>query len=197
MDIKQSLKKLLCKEFKNERYDMTPEGIVFPRADVLASGVYWDILNGEHLGDSKNIVVDQGLIHLLDVTLGGTAKNSTWYLMLYANNVSPAADWTAANFNGNASEISSNTEGYSDTTRREWVDNAAASNAKNNVGSEALFNIYSATSSTITVNGAALVSTNTKGGTSGVLMSATKYAIARTLQSGDDYKVGYQVTLTG
>lgn len=193
--MKEAHRKEFRKELINGNFEVSPEGIVFPRQSVLATGEYLDWINGVFQGKSPNLVVDQGLMHMLNVVFGATSKASTWYLALYSGAISPAANWTAANFASTATEITSNSEGYSDTTRREWVDNVAAANAIDNVGSEATFNIECASS--INVNGAALLSDNTKGGTSGVLASATRYGAQRTLYDGDVYKVGYRVTLAG
>jgi hypothetical protein len=187
------------KEFRKElalgRFEVAEGGILFTCRDALAKGVYFDSINGVFQGESPNLIVDQGLMHMLNVVFGATSKAATWYLALYAGAISPAANWTAANFASTATEITSNSEGYSDTTRREWIDNVAAANAIDNVGSEATFNIECASS--ININGAALLSDNTKGGTSGVLASATRYGAQRTLYDGDVYKVGYRVSLTG
>ena len=53
-----------------------------------------------------------------------------------------------------------------------------------------------ATSSQLNVTGAAMLTTSARGGTTGVLVSATKYAAARVFQSGDTYEVGYRLSLT-
>lgn len=46
------------------------------------------------------------------------------------------------------------------------------------------------------MTGAALLTNSAKGGTGGVLVSATKYAATRTFQNGDVYEVGYRLSLT-
>lgn len=187
--------KEFAKAIADGKIEITDSGLLFPKQGVHASGIYSDYINGVHQGDSPNLVVDQGLMHMLNVVLGATAKVTTWYLALYSGAISPAANWTAANFASTATEITSNSEGYSETTRPEWSDNAAAANSIDNIGTEAVFTIECASS--INVNGAGLISDNTKGGTSGTLISATRYGAQRTLYDGDIYKVGYRVTLTG
>ena len=52
------------------------------------------------------------------------------------------------------------------------------------------------TASSLQVQGAALLSDNVKGGTSGVLVSATRFSTPRVLQNTDIYNVGYRVVLT-
>jgi hypothetical protein len=41
-----------------------------------------------------------------------------------------------------------------------------------------------------------LLTNNTRGGTTGALVSATKYAAARVFQNADTYDVGYRLSLT-
>ena len=53
-----------------------------------------------------------------------------------------------------------------------------------------------ATSSQLTVTGAAMLTNSTKGGTTGTLISASKYAAARVFQNGDEYEIGYRLSFT-
>ena len=39
----------------------------------------------------KNIITTQGLDHILDVVFGAVAKNATWYVGIFKNNVTPVA----------------------------------------------------------------------------------------------------------
>lgn len=165
-----------------------------------AFGHYWELVNGvlvgihEEISLIDNILPTQGINHCLDVWLGNVAKPAGWYLALYQNNVDPAANWTAANVAANSGESTSNTEGYTQATRPQFVPGAAANGAKDNVGNEARFTI--ATASTVDFNGLFLISDNTKGGTAGFLASAAAMPLTRTLQNGDNYDVGYRVTIT-
>ena len=204
MVISKALRKLLRKEVQNQRYEVSEAGVIFPRADVCAQGVYMDWINGDFVGETKNKVVGEGLAYILDVALGNTAKPSSYYLTIHKGNTAIGVDWTGSNYHSNATEASS-TEGYSESTRPAWTDGAATqggsptgSNASmDNVGNEATFTIYSATASTISIWGAALLTANTKSTGGGKLISATKYDAKRDLVTGDDYKVAYRVTITG
>jgi hypothetical protein len=93
----------------------------------------------------------------------------------------------------NATEITSTTEGYTESTRQQANFGSAAAGAIDNYATKAHFTI--ATASTLVVTGLGLISNNTRGGTSGVLGSAIKFAVSRSLANGDDYQAGYQVTL--
>lgn len=190
----ESLKKEICKAIAKEHYDITESGIVFPSLDVLAKGEYFDRVNGGEWTRTPNLVVTEGLAHILNTALGAKAKTANYYLALFSGATAPAANWTAANFTSVASEIVSMTEGYTNATRPVWTPTEATGNSIDNMTSAASVTI--ATASTLNVTGAAMLSNPTKGGTTGVLVSATKYATARTFQSGDIYEVGYRLSLT-
>lgn len=179
---------------RNFKYEKTDTGIYFPKAKALAQGMYVHDVNGQDVRFDPNLIVDQGLTHMLSVEFGTGSKISSWYLSLYGGAVSPAANWTAANYPATASEIVSGTEGYSETTRQLFSPSAAANNEINNVASKAAFSIV--TASTLNVYGAALLSSNVKGDTSGVLASATRFSAVRALANGDTFNCGYRVTLT-
>lgn len=71
----------------------------------------------------------------------------------------------------------------------------AASQAMiDNLANKAAFTI--ATASSLTVNGAALLSESAKGAVTGKLVSATKFAAARTLYNTDVFNLAYRVQLT-
>ena len=46
------------------------------------------------------------------------------------------------------------------------------------------------------MTGAALLTSNQRGGTTGALVSASLYPVPRTFQSGDVYDLGYRINLT-
>jgi hypothetical protein len=176
-------------------YEVTPEGVVFPRKSAIAVGEYFHTVNGGDEQISKNMIVDQGILHFLDVVLGAASKISAWYLAPYATAITPAANWTAANFTANSGENTSTTEGFVETTRVLYVPAAAAAGAISNLASRAAFTVNCTTS--ININGAGLLSSNVRGGTTGVLVSATRFAAQRVLFDDDIFELGYRVTLTG
>ena len=174
--------------------EMTAEGILFPRQHALVGGVYTHNVNGEDEQTDHNLVTTEGLNYMLNVALRPTTVEAGWYLALFGGNVSPLATWTAANFVANSSEITSTTAGYSESTRRGYVPAAASAGAITNTVSKAVFTI--ASSSTLAVYGGALVSSPTRGGGAGVLMSASKFAAVRNLENADVFNLGYSLTLT-
>lgn len=173
---------------------LTGTGVILPESKAFVSGVYWCSVNDKEDSYEENLLPDEGILHLLNVVYGATAKLTNWYLALYAGAIDPANTWTAANFAANSSEITSLTEGYSSATRPLWVPGVAASGNIDNYGSRASFTVV--TASSIIVNGAGLLSDSTRGGTAGVLASATRFAAQRTLYDTDVFQVGYRVRIT-
>ncbi len=163
---------------------------------VLARGEYFGRVNGgDWVKEGDNLIVLEGLAHILSVALGGTAKPAGYYLALFSGAAAPAANWTGATFAAVASEIVSLTEGYTSPTRPVWTPpNSTATNSIDNMASVATVTI--ATAGTLNVTGAALLTDSTRGGTTGKLVSATKYPVARTFQDGDVYDIGYRLSLT-
>lgn len=189
-----SLRKELATALENGQYEVTEEGIAFPLQGVLATGEYFDRVNGGEWERNPNLLPTEGLAHILNVALGTTPKPSGYYLALFSGSAAPAANWTAANFASVASEVVSMTEGYTSPTRPVWTPKNTATGSIDNM--DAVASLTIATSSQLNVTGAAMLSNSTRGGTTGVLVSAAKYSAARVFQDGDTYDVGYRVSLT-
>lgn len=190
-----NLKQELSHELAAERFDQTDEGIFFPRQGVLASGEYIDRINGGEWMRTKNLIVLEGLVYILNVALGSVAKPTAFYVALFSGSTAPTASWTAAQFPSVAGEITSLTEGYTAATRPVWTPtDASGTSAIDNTGNVA--SLTMATTGSLTVTGAALLTSSVRGGTTGVLVSATKYSSARTFQDGDTYEIGYRLSLS-
>lgn len=174
--------------------ETTADGAIFKHGGISVKGEYFDRVNGGEWTRTENLVVNEGLAHILNVALGTKAKSANYYLALFSGATAPTATWTAANFASVASEIVSNTEGYTNATRPVWTPAEASGNSIDNMVTAASLTI--ATASTLTVTGAALLTASAKGATTGVLVSATKYAAPRQFQNGDIYEVGYRLSLT-
>ena len=153
----RSLRNSLARAIRGGDFEATESGILFPSIGVLAAGEYFDRINGgkwEFAG--KNLLPTEGLSHILNVALGGKAKPAGYYLALFSGATAPNATWTAANFATVASEIVSQTEGYTLATRPQWSPTDTATNQIDNLGTVATVTI--ATTGTLTVTGAALLS---------------------------------------
>lgn len=163
--------------------------------EAVKAGGYFTIehiRDGEviYTEDTKNIVVDEGLEHILDVALSNGSQNSAWYIGIFKNNYTPIAGNVAATFplSGTANEISTEID---ETTRPAWTEAGVSSKTITNSASPAVFTA----NTSVSVYGAFLVSTNTIGGTSGVLCAAAKFAAVRNLVSTDVLNVTYTLTI--
>ena len=190
-----NLRKEAAREIRAERFDITPEGIYLPRLGAIASGEYFGRVNGgawEKEGD--NLIVTEGFAHILNVALGSTAKPGGYYLAIFSGSTAPAANWTASAFAATASEIVSLTEGHTGATRPAWTPANTTTGSIDNMAAVATLTI--ATAGQLNVTGAALLTSNQRGGTTGALVSASLYPVPRTFQNGDVYDLGYRVNLT-
>ena len=196
MKMTSGLRRDIKRALANRKYEKSPNGLYLN--NIMVQGVYSDrvIRNGQviEFDQTKNLVVDQGLVDMLNTYFGTTSKKTAFYVALFAGAVTPASNWTAANFAATASEITSNTEGYTQVARPAWTTPNATTPQIDNYAAKAAFTI--ATASTLNVNGAAILSDQAKGSTGGVLVSAARYANTRQLQNGDNYEVGYRIVLS-
>lgn len=191
----QKLQRVLMKDALNETFDETKEGIYFPKQGIMLSGEYMDRVNGGEPAFTKNLIPKEALIHFLNVAIGSKAKPAGSYLALFNGATAPADNWTAANFAATAGEIVSLTEGYTNATRPQFIPSDSTDQKYiDNFSSVASVTI--ATTSQVNVTGVALLTNNQRGGTTGVLLSATKYPAARVFQNGDVFEIGYRVTAT-
>lgn len=175
-------------------YEVTEGGILVHSA-IMARGTYVHSVNGgQDEQRDHNLIPTQGIAHILAVIFGATAKITTWYLALQGGNVTPAAGWTAANYAANASEINNSLQGYTEATRQAFVPGAVSGGKIGNLASRAVFTI--AASTPLSIYGAALLSSSTRGGTTGVLASASRFATTRVQNNGDTFECGYEIELT-
>lgn len=140
-----------------------------------------------------NLVVNAGLQDMNTQYFKGSGYTATWYIGLYGAALSndPAASDTASSHAG-WTEITP----YSNATRPTATFGTATTadpSVIDNSGSPAQFNI----DATATVGGAFLISDSTKGGTTGVLFSASDFASPgdRNVASGDTLNVTYEFSL--
>lgn len=175
-------------------YEFSDGGVLL-HSSALLKGTYFEKhADGEVVPVFSNLLPGEGIASILDVALGARAKYAGFYLAPFANAVNPAANWTAANFAATAGEITSLTEGYSETTRPLWEPAATAGGVVGNLDNLAVFSIVC--TSTLNISGIGLLSSDVRGGTGGVLVSAGRYPSVRVVNNGDGFTVGYTVSLT-
>lgn len=182
-----------------KEYDVTETGFYVPatKANIQVAGEYTHFAPQDGLGwqTDRNIVVNEGLLDVLSVYLKSGTQKTAWYLSLFGTNYTPVAALTAATYPATAGEITSGSEGYSESVRQTWTGGTPASNLVDNTASMAVFTIVTATS--LVVYGAGMHSVSTKGGTTGVLLSASKFTSgARTLYNGDAFNLSWRLTLS-
>lgn len=183
----------VAKFIKAGDFEQTESGLLIHRA-ILAKGQYFHSVNGKDEQVDDNLIPAEGILYLLGAGLGGVTAITTWYLALSNGASTPAANWTAANFAANAGEVTSQTEGYSGANRPAWTPTAAAAGSISSQTARSSFSIV--TTSSISVTGAALLSAQGRGATTGTLASASRFSSSRTLNNGDTFELGYAVTLT-
>lgn len=175
-------------------YTENQDGSITTGGGITAKGEYFDRKNNGEWQRTENLIPTEGLAHILNVALGTTPKPASYHLALFSAAAQPAANWTAASFASTASEIVSMTEGYSSATRPTWTPVNTATNSIDNMA--AVAKVTMKTASSLTVQGAAMLTNSSKGSTAGVLISASKYAAPRVFQDGDTYEIGYRISLT-
>lgn len=175
-------------------YTDNQDGSITTGQGITAKGEYYDRINGGEWTRTENLIPTEGLAHILNVALGTTPKPTSYHLALFSAAAQPTANWTAASFASTASEIVSMTEGYSAATRPTWTPTNTATNSIENMA--AVAKVTMRTASSLTVQGAAMLTNSSKGSTAGALISASKYAAPRVFQDGDTYEIGYRISLT-
>ena len=130
--------------------------------------------------EKKNLIVTQGLNHILDVTFHADTQVTTWYIGLKGSGTPAAGDTMASH--SSWSEITD----YSGD-RKEWTEGAASSGSMTN-SSSVDFSI----TGTATVAGAFLNTAST--GTAGTLYGVVDFSSARSVISGDTLQVTVTVT---
>ena len=145
--------------------------------------------------EAPNLVVNEGLQDMNAKYFTGTTYTAAWYLGLYGSGAtnSPAAGNTMAS-HGSWTEVTD----YSQATRPACTfgtPTTANPSVATNSASPASFSI----NATTVVGGAFLTTSNTKGGSTGVLYSAADFSAPgdRSVVSGDTLSVTYTLSLAG
>jgi len=162
------------------------------RSNIQAVGEYEVACNGRLIEVVKNIVPTEGLNAILDVFTADLSVPSC-YITLHANTVTPLITHNAATYNTVFAEITSGSQGYSESTRVLWDTAVAASGQKDNYSTPAVFTIIA--SSTLTVAGVAMLTASAKGATTGKAISIVKFAATRDFENTDLLSVKYRLTL--
>lgn len=134
-----------------------------------------------------NTVVTSGLNTLLTQALAGGSQLTPWYCGLIDNSgfsAIAAADTPSSHSGWTESQA------YSQATRQQWTVGSASSGA---LTSNA--NMTFSINATVTIQGAFIISSSTKGGTTGTLFSAGSFNSTKICVSGQTLTFTYTVTL--
>lgn len=143
---------------------------------------------------SKNLVVNVGLKDMNDKYFSGSSYTATWYLGLITgpgSGTTIAAGDTMSSHAGWTEDTS-----YSQANRPTCTFGAATTADPSVISNSASVAVFSINGTT-TIAGAFLTSNNTKGGTTGILFSASDFQSPgdRAVVSGDTLNVTYQFSL--
>jgi len=184
----ENLHPSLLKEIRGRKFEIAEDGKLFlPRAKIMLGGKF-DV---EHIRDGKligvdqcdNIVVNEGLNHVLSVIFNGGTQVNPWYVGLFEGNYTPVATDTAANITANSTECTA----YNESTRQVYNESAPSGQSLSNSANKATFTM----NATKTVYGAFIASASAKSATTGTLMSAARFSAARSVVSSDQLLVTY------
>lgn len=171
-------------------YQRSDGGILMPETGLAVRGFYRGqiVRKGEVIDEFEcpNMVVNQGLNHVLDTEFHGTTQVSAWYIGIFEGNYTPVATVTAATITAQSTECTA----YDEATRVAFDEGAASGQVISNEGSAAVFTFNAAK----TIYGAFLVSASAKSATSGVLFSAARFTAAKTVADDDQLLLTYGIT---
>ena len=183
--------KEITKEYLAGKFERTEDGVFFPSSRLLATGVFRYNKRGEPEECSENLVVNQGLDYLLSIGMTGAGSTSPWHIMPYEGNVTVLASWVGATVH--TAGVADEWTLYTAATRPVWDQQGVASGGIDSFNSKASFE-----STTIgqIIRGAALISGSAKSTSSTVLMAASNFSSAKTLDVGEILDIGYGLQLT-
>lgn len=129
-----------------------------------------------------NLIPEQGRNYIAGLFAGGSVV-PTFYASIFAGNYTPVDADVAATFPG----VSGETTAYTAATRPAFVPGSVSGGSVNNSASPASFTMNNG--SPITLFGDFLIATSTKGGNTGPLLSAVRYATPQIVLSGNIWQV--------
>jgi hypothetical protein len=165
----------------------TAGGIIMPQHNLVVGGFFDCQLrrDGKIIDEWRdhNIVVNEGLNHILDAVFHAATQVTAWYVGLFEANYTPVATVTAATITAASTECTA----YDEATRVAYDEAAPASQLITNSASRATFTM----NATKTVYGAFLVSASAKSATTGTLMAAAKFSTSKAVVDNDELLITY------
>lgn len=140
--------------------------------------------------EDHNLITNEGLNHILNVTLNAGSQVATWYVGLFEGNYTPVAADVHAGAGGFAT-VATECTAYSEGARVTYNEATATGQSISNSASKATFSINASK----TIYGAFLASVSSKGSTAaGTLLAAARFGAARSVQNGDQLLITYTIS---
>lgn len=170
----------------NHKYEIHPDGIVFPKMGLKVAGVFTTFINGQDMQVDTNVVTAEGINRILNtVFVAGAAAPA--YIAPFLNNVTPGDSLTAATYNAVLNEWIT----YDEPNRVQWVlPGATANKLLSNAAAPAVFTA-SAGVAALSVQGAGILAGQPKQSTTAPVFVASKFATARVLSASDKLTIQY------
>lgn len=134
-----------------------------------------------------NLLPQVSIDHIAGLLRGTGTPIGNWYLGLYENNYVPTSGVTAADLPGVVGECTA----YSAAARPGWVNVYDGIASIDNLDSKVVFTMTAPK----VVYGAFIVSSETKAGNTGLLLSIARFATAKTLDTGTQFSLAAGITL--
>lgn len=162
-------------------------GLLVPqRGNLILGGTFYGQLfrDGRLIDEweDHNLIVNQGLDHILGVEFTNVAQITQWYLAPYTNNYVPVGTDTAASIAANSGETSA----YTGSTRVPYV-GIESTQQVTNAASPATFTFNAA----LTLYGAFMISSSAWLATTGILFAAAQFAAPKTAAINDQLLLTY------
>ncbi len=135
-----------------------------------------------------NIFPTEGMNHILNAVLDNATSFATWYVGIFDTNTTPSLTTTYA------TPLWTESTDYDESVRETFTSITATASTTNNSASPAAFTM----DGTTTIYGAFITNISTRGDTAGggIMLSAAKFATAKTVDATDVLKVTGTLTLT-
>lgn len=134
-----------------------------------------------------NLIPQVGIDHIVGLIRGSGSPISSWYVGLFEGNYVPSAAVTAADLQTNVLE----SQTYDEAARPAWVHAYDGTGVIDNLANRAVFTFNAAK----TIYGAFLISSSTKGGSTGLLFSIARFASPKTVEPGGEFRLTSGITL--
>ena len=140
-------------------------------------------------GIEHNVMPQQSVDHIASLIRGGGASPiSNWYIGVFESNYTPDNTTVAGDLQTQAGE----SVAYDESSRPSWTNSYDGDALIANASSRAEFTM----NATKNIYGAFIVSSQTKGGTGGILLSIARFSSPREVDSGSVLRITAGITLT-